>query len=105
MLPVHILIDATLKQLTEQGIFYTILQRGERNSGTILLKIWSRADQCKLLTQQRNLDGDLQWINATNKETVAEPDADTYTQRARSRDPDLWIIEIEDPNMNNPFET
>ncbi|MDB2683006.1 DUF1491 family protein [Alphaproteobacteria bacterium] len=105
MLPTHILIDATLKTLSEKGIFYTIIQRGERNSGIILLKLWGRGNDCKLLTQQRDLDGDLRWMNVTNNEILAESDADAYIQRARPRDPDLWVIEIEDPDMNNPFDT
>lgn len=103
-LPVHLWIDAHLKPLNDQGIFYYIQQRGERNTGTILLKI-SRLDGiCLLLVQQRDLDGKLGWMNALRKEHVEEADADQYIQRAISRDPDLWVIEIEDRDLNNPFE-
>ena len=104
MLPVHILIDATLKSLTERGVFYTILQRGEQSSGTILLKVFDQKNTCKLLTQQRNLDGELEWMNAMDQDTPAEPDADAYIVRTKARDPDMWIIEVEDPAMINPFE-
>ncbi len=104
MLPVHIAIDAAIKQMDEQGVFYYILQRGERNSGTILLKISNRQGSVKLLTQQRNLEGDLCWIPALNQETIEETQADDYIQRSVQRDPDLWVIEIEDPAMQNPFK-
>ncbi len=103
-LPVHLFIDAHLKPLNDQGIFYYIQQRGEKNTGTILLKINNLQGICLLLIQQRDLDGKLGWMNAIGKEQVEESDADQYIQRAISRDPDLWVIEIEDQNMNNPFE-
>jgi len=104
VLPVHLLIDATLRTLSERGVFYYILQRGERSNGIILLKISNRAGQCKLVTQQRDLDGEMQWVAALEQEKVSESDADAYIQRAVGRDPDLWVIEIEDPEMVNPFE-
>lgn len=103
-LPVHLWIDAQLRPLNDRGVFYYIQQRGERNSGVILLKLNGLNGDCKLIIQQRNLDGDLGWMNALNKDIVSESDADAYIQRSVSRDPDLWVIEIEDKEMTNPFE-
>lgn len=103
-LPVHLFIDAQLKPLNDQGIFYYIQNRGEKNTGVLLIKLNGLQGVCKLLIQQRDLDGDLGWMNALNKELVEEADADAYIRRAVSRDPDLWVIEIEDQNMKNPFE-
>ena len=103
-LPIHLWIDAQLKPLNDRGIFFYIHQRGEKNTGTILLKINNLQGQCSLLIQQRNLDGELGWMNAVRKEQVEEAEADQYIQRSIARDPDLWVIEIEDRDMNNPFE-
>ena len=103
-LPVHLWIDAQLRPLNDRGIFYYVQQRGEANSGVILLKLNGLKGLCRLLVQQRDLDGDLAWMNALNKEHVEEIDADQYIQRSISRDPDLWVIEVEDREMNNPFE-
>ncbi|MCB1681002.1 MAG: DUF1491 family protein [Rhodospirillales bacterium] len=103
-LPVHLWIDAQLRPLADRGVYYYIQQRGERNSGIILLKLNGLGGQCRLLIQQRDLEGVLGWMNATGKEEVEEKSADAYIQRAMSRDPDLWVIEIEDRAMENPFE-
>ena len=103
-LPVHLLIDAVLKPLNGQGLFYYIHQSGEKNTGTILLKLNNLSGKCHLLAQQRDLDGKLGWVNAMSKEQVEEIEADEYIRRSISRDPDLWVIEIEDQKMNNPFD-
>ena len=103
-LPVYLWIDAQLKPLNDRGVFYYIQQRGEKNTGTILLKLNGLMGVCRVLVQQRDLDGKLGWMNAMKKEQVEEADADQYIQRAISRDPDLWVIEIEDKTMENPFE-
>ncbi len=103
-LPVYLLIDAILKPLNGQGIFYYVHQRGEKNTGTILLKLNNLTGVCRLLIQQRDIEGKLGWVDAMSKEHVEEDYADRYIQRSISRDPDLWVIEIEDSEMNNPFE-
>ena len=103
-LPVHIWVEAQLKPLNDKGVFYYIHQRGERNTGTILLKLNGLNGECRVLIQQRDLDGVLGWMNAIGKERVEEAPADQYIQRAITRDPDLWVIEIEDLEMENPFE-
>ncbi|MGH1378406.1 MAG: DUF1491 family protein [Alphaproteobacteria bacterium] len=103
-LPVHLWIEAQLKPLNDRGVFYYIHQRGEQNTGTILLKLNGLSGVCTLLTQQRDLDGNLGWMHAMKKERVEEGEVDKYIQRSMSRDPDLWVIEIEDQGMNNPFE-
>lgn len=103
-LPVHLWIDAQLRPLNDRGVFYYIQQRGEQNTGTVLLKLNALDRTCKLLIQQRDFEGKIGWMHAMGKELVEEIDADQYIQRSISRDPDLWVIEIEDKNMNNPFE-
>ena len=44
------------------------------------------------------------WVNALDKESLEERAADEYIQRSKARDPDLWVIEIEQDNLDNPFE-
>jgi len=103
-LPVHLFVEAQLKPLNDRGVFYYIQQRGEQNSGVILLKLNGLQGQCRLLIQQRDLEGAMGWMNALSKEEVEEHEADDYIRRSIDRDPDLWVIEIEDREMKNPFE-
>ena len=103
-LPTALWVEAVLKPLNDRGIFYYITNKGNHSSGVIMLKLNGLAKGCKLLIQQRDLDGDMGWVDALNKEQVEEKDADEYIRRSIDRDPDLWVIEIEDQEMENPFD-
>ncbi len=102
--PTKLWVDAHLQQLTVTGVPYYIHQTGNFGSGMVMVKINGLDAGCKLMQQQRNLDGELGWMMMFKGEVVAESEADEYIQRAVGRDPDLWVIEIEDREMNNPFE-
>jgi hypothetical protein len=98
-------IDSRLRELDRSGIFYYLLQRGEYFSGTLLVKIATRDGACLLRTRQRDEKGDLVWIDALAEKRPDEAAADAFIARARSRDPDLWIVEVEDRTGRNPFES
>ena len=100
-----LLIDGVLQPLAGRGIYHYVHQEGNHASGLILLKISNLEGRCKFLTQQRDFETDeLVWVPALAEEMVDEAEADAYIQRAISRDPDLWVIEIEDKEMDNPFQ-
>jgi hypothetical protein len=103
-LPTSLWVDAHLQQLTRQGVPYYIINKGAYASGTVMLKLFAPGQGCRLLQQQRDLDGLMGWMALFKGQTVKEAEADAYIQRAIDRDPDLWVIEIEDKAMTNPFE-
>lgn len=102
-LPTALWVEAVLASVSAKGLYYYIPSRGDHSTGLILLKLNSLQGPCRLLTQQRNFDGELVWVNALQDDNPSEQDADAYIERAIKYDPDLWVIEIEDQEMNNPF--
>ena len=101
-LPTSLYVDAHLKVLSDRGIYYYFIQKGNALSGLILLKINNLKGGVQLLIQERNFMTDqMEWANALPEDNIDEKDADAYIQRAIARDPDLWAIEIED--SKNPF--
>ena len=103
-LPAYLLIDAALEPLAGRGIYHYIRQRGDKKTGVILLKLNGLSGLCRMLIQQRDMEGRMVWVNASASETMDDAKAEAYIQRAILRDPDLWVIEIEDRAMLNPFE-
>lgn len=104
-LPTALWVNASLHHLTLKGIPFYIVNKGAHSGGTVLLKINGLERGCILLTQQRDLmTGKLGWMHALAEENPEEGAIDAYIRRALDRDPDLWVIEIEDREKRNPFE-
>ncbi len=103
-IPTHLWLEAKIRELSSQGVGIYVTHKGEKMGGLVLLKLSNMKGVCKLLTQQRDIDGVLGWVNALNEEIIEEKRADDYIVRSASRDPDLWVIEIESVAMLNPFE-
>ena len=48
-----------------------------------------------MLSQARDMEGEMGWMAAFSGELVAETEADAYIARAMDRDPDLWVVELD----------
>ena len=70
----------------------------------VLVKINTLDEGCKVLTQVRDLEGKLGWLSALDGKLAPEAEADSYIARQVDRDPDLWVVEIEDREGRNWFE-
>lgn len=91
-------ISAQVHFCDQAFIPVAVLHKGDPDAGAILLKLNRLTEGCMVLTQVRNIDGTPAWMRGTGEAYVNEEEADKYITRQCSRDPDLWVLEIEDPN-------
>ncbi len=80
-----------------------VLRKGDADSGGILIVLHGREGLC-VLSQVRAADALPAWLRATGMAPVDQATADAYVARQVNRDPDLWVLEFEAPDLRPPFE-
>lgn len=103
-LSTEILVQAHLRRCNAEGLFAAVLRRGDQWGGAVLVKLNLLDGRFKVLSQTRDMDGRVAWLAAQQGAFLAEADATAYIDRQVKRDPDLWVVEIEDKQGRNPFE-
>jgi GMP synthase (glutamine-hydrolysing) len=103
-LKTRIVVQAALRRCDAQAIPAVVARHGDDDAGTILVKLNRRDLGCTVLAQTRTAMGELAWLKATGEAPVDEATAEAYIARQIARDPDLWVIEIEDRAGNTVFD-
>ena len=96
-------VQAAVRLGTVQNIPVVVARRGDDDAGVILLKLNRRDLGFEVLAQARGAAGELVWQRVTGPLPVPESDADAYLERATRRDPDVWVVEIEDRDARPLF--
>jgi hypothetical protein len=94
-LPAHLEAGAILRLAESLGGFGTVLAKGERDAGTILLVTLCRGKAGVLFERMPQLDGSRSFV-ATKREDPENPqDFSEYLARRRRQDQDMWLIEVD----------
>lgn len=102
-LSTELFVQGHVRQCFAQGLTAVIAHKGDAWGGAILIKLNLLGPGCKLLTQTRDQEGKIAWLPVQAGALLTEMDADAYIARSVHRDPDLWVVEIEDRTGRNPF--
>lgn len=102
-LPVHLWISAHRRAAESQGAAVFVLHKGDPDRGALILKINHLDGGFTVLGQVRE-KGQLAWLRTSGPAPVDEPTANDLIARQRRRDPDLWVLEIEDRQGRHWFE-
>jgi GMP synthase (glutamine-hydrolysing) len=103
-LKTRIIVQAALRLCSQHAIPAVVARRGDEEAGTVLIKLNRREHGFTVLTQARVASGELGWLKGTGAQPVDEATADAYIERQVRRDPDLWVIEIEDRDGRPAFQ-
>lgn len=80
-----------------------VLKKGDADAGGVLVVLRGR-EGLVVLSQVRVGEGDVSWMRGTGADVVDQGAADAYVTRQVARDPDLWVVEFEAPDLKPPFE-
>lgn len=103
MLKAKLLVQACLRAAMTNGGNATVVRRGYEEAGAILIKLNLLDGTGIVLTQTRDAAGEPAWMRGTGPLPVPEAEADAYIDRQIRRDPDLWVVEVEDRAGRHPL--
>jgi hypothetical protein len=100
-------VYALVRRAQLAGSFATIVRKGDARGGAILVKTYDpRSRETRLYARAMGRDGEGVWMQPLS--TTVESELDAYAERAARRDPDLWIVEVEDADgrrfLTEPLE-
>lgn len=87
-------VTAYLARLSGEGVYAHVALRGDPHAGAIAVKCATMDGRARVFTRARDAEGARIWDLAHDG---SEEEADAYLARQRGFDPDLWIVEVEDP--------
>ncbi|MGB6319515.1 MAG: DUF1491 family protein [Litorimonas sp.] len=92
-------IDALIRRAQVGGAFALVARQGDRDSGTVLVAVRSRSG-LDLYVPERDMDGVRVWrAQEVDEATLAE-----VMERRADFDPDLCVVEIDDPQARHFIE-
>jgi hypothetical protein len=99
-----LVVQAAVRLCSTRAVPVAVVRRGDPDAGTILAKLNQFDLGCTVLAETRAPDGKRAWLRATGPVPVKEEEADAYVARQIKRDPDVWVVEIEDRAGRSPFD-
>ncbi|GAB4138658.1 MAG: DUF1491 family protein [Rhodothalassiaceae bacterium] len=96
-LPSQLFVAAHMRRCEALGLAVYLRHRGPREAGSILLKISDLRDGVRLLEMTTAITGSRAWMRIGGPAPLEDAKAEEMIARRLAHDPDLWVIEIEDP--------
>ena len=101
-------VDALRWRAESAGASVYIARRGDPDAGVVLLKVSPAQGLAKVFVPSRDMQGERVWTCPLGDEPSQEDLVTEYVARRIDRDPDLWVVEIEDVQgrdfLNEPIE-
>ena len=107
MLPTEFWVMAVVRQCNDNFTPAMVLHRGDPHRGTVLVRVslLEPNGDCQLFSQTIDSEGQRAWLRrGKNGQPLSEDTATALIEKAIAQDPDIWVIEVEDPKGQNPFD-
>lgn len=92
-LPTGIVVSALLRRVNDSGGMGAVLAKGDAQGGGVLVVVVDRDGPARVVERGVGPDGQTTLIEST-----PAGDLNEYWRRRRSRDPDLWVVELDSPD-------
>lgn len=90
-------VKALVRRAETAGASAYIVQRGDRERGDVLVKVARMDGEARAYVPRVSMEGERVFVDLIAQGVGPEEgEVDRYVAKARGRDSDLWVVEIED---------
>lgn len=93
-LPAHLEVSGLLRAAQADGDFGMVLNKGERDGGTILVVLLDNQGLGVLFERMPSADGSRKWLSVKTQVIDNKMEFEDYLDRRKQQDPDVWIVEL-----------
>ena len=104
-LPAHLEVTGLIRAVETAGGFATVLAKGERDAGTLLVVCCGRDRLAAAYERLPQPDGQRVWSLSRKQDSDNPSEFIEYCDRRKSQDRDLWIVELDVPNGERFIES
>lgn len=97
-IPAHLEVSGLIRAVAAEGGFGTVIAKGERDAGTLLVICCESGTQAQLFERMPQLDGTRKWTHVKTQDPENPSEFSEYCERRKRQDPDLWILELDIAN-------
>ena len=94
-LPTHVEVAGLLRRAETDGGFGTVIRRGDKERGSLLLLVGSRGRHVACLERLLDLDGHYIWRSTGPGESAESAEVAEFLGKRARFDEDLWVIELD----------
>ncbi|MBT2135279.1 DUF1491 family protein [Croceibacterium sp. LX-88] len=94
-LPAHIEVSGLIRSVEAAGGFATVIARGERDAGTLLVICCANGSPAKAYERMPLPDGTRAWTLTRTQAPETPQEFWDYCDRRKQQDGDLWIVELD----------
>lgn len=94
-LPAHVEVSGLVRQVQAAGGFATVLQKGERDAGTIMVVTCEKGRNNRAWERMPQADGTRKWTCSQQEDAEIYGKFTEFVDRRIRQDPDLWIVELD----------
>jgi hypothetical protein len=91
----HVQVSAFIRLANASGDFATVIRKGDRISGAILLISMVRGVNRMIYERFPSIDGSSSWQPSLREGDPTPQQVSEFVEKRSQRDPDLWVIELD----------
>jgi hypothetical protein len=99
-----LLVQAGIRHCEGKLITAMLRRRGDADAGALFVKVSRLDGSAALFARVTSFTGGTEWQRSSGDGWLPDAEVEKRLEKEISFDPDIWIVEVENPDGGNPFE-